>query len=133
MAKNLTIAERNFAVGTFTREIDTIPATSNGFELRMARDAVGGIESKAETTLADLQIDISLDDGATYHPWIWTQINGGVINDRFGNPIKTLIVSGLWPGENDGSGGRRILRQTNVRFTLTVTTPFVASATLNAI
>lgn len=132
MARTITIGQRIFPVGTFSREINTIPVASSGFELRISRNDPNGLATLSGK-VADLLVEISPDDGAHYIPWIPTQLDGGEMLDRFGNTITHVIVSGLWPGEADADGKRKELKQTNVRFTITVIQAFRASATLSDI
>jgi hypothetical protein len=115
MARQLDVPSTTYQPGTYQFTIDHLRPTSDGFYTTLSR------ENWPAGAVGYISCEISSDEGATFHPWFGQDLLGGVILDKFGNPITTVISSGEWPGENDGSGGRRVLRQSDIRVTLTVT------------
>jgi hypothetical protein len=124
VAQSISLGSTSFPQGTQQFLIDTLPANSAGFELTLG---VGPTWESAVGRLFDLKIDISID-GSIFQPWISVSIDGGIVRNKAGVQQSTWTLRGSWPGENDGSGGRRVLRGAILRVTLIVAQAFTATS-----
>ena len=128
MARTLSRASQAYTPGNYGPfAINALTVGDNGFNLTFTRVAwPSGI-------VAIIRVDISMDNGASFTPWIECPMSGGVVLDKLGAVQTAAEISGKWPGENDGSGGRRVLRQTDVRFTAQVLQTITTAITLGPI
>jgi hypothetical protein len=113
MARTFSRGYTAIPAGVRDWEIDGLPGNSEGFRFVMAP---GPAWLAASGPLFTFDIKIALD-GVNFQQWIHVEQPGGPVFDRLGNP-SSFKLSGKWPGENDGSGGRRKLRAANLRLTL---------------
>jgi hypothetical protein len=127
MARTIDIPSQAYTPGEYGPfEINGLGGADNGFELTLTREAwpVG--------LVVTVRIEIS-EDGTTWKPWIVAPMAGGEILGRDGQPLLVARVSGTWPGENDGSGGRRKVRQQKVRMLATVAQALTTAITMDPI
>ena len=127
MAATINRGVTQFPVGSQQFLIDNLPGNAEGFELVLGIGAAWRATSPGP--LARLDVEIALD-GSTFQHWITVQPQGGDVRTPTGAPLDAFSVRGLWPGENDDSGGRRKLRGLSLRATLTVFQAFQAESVL---
>jgi hypothetical protein len=123
MPQTFTRGATNIPAGTWLWEIDGLPNNSEGFTLTLTP---GASWLAASGPLFAFDVEIALD-GVTYRPWFHVERPGGPVRDRQGNDVP-MILQATWPGENDGSGGRRKLRAARLRVVLTALQPFDCTA-----
>jgi hypothetical protein len=129
MAQSITLGPTPVPLGVTAFAIDSLPAGTDGFILVVGRNASWLVAGK----LFDLLLEIALD-GVNFQTWMKCTMNGGAAFDIQGNAVTTWRLSGKWPGENDGAGGRRVLYATDVRITLTTAQAFsITSLNLTAV
>jgi len=113
------VPSNTYAPGTYGPfTLSNIPGNSPGFTL-----VFDNANNWSAGDCLMINIEISQDNGATFKPWISVTFQGQM--------IKPAVVSGEWPGVNDGSGGRRILQQTDVRATAIVLQTITTAITLS--
>lgn len=128
MASSINLGITAIPAGTRVFAINGLPNNSSGFSLVVGRDATW----LTPGTLFSLLLEIALD-GVEFQEWMRCSVAGGAALDKFGQPATRWSLAGTWPGQNDGSGGRQVLRATDVRVTLTVPQSFtVVSVNLQA-
>jgi hypothetical protein len=107
-----SIPSRAYAPGTYTQSLNNIPASQNGVLITFTREAwpIGVVFILTITGLAA---------GSTFviGP---TSYTGGDLIDRDGTVRASSIARWEWPGENDGSGGRRQIDITDVTMSIEV-------------
>lgn len=129
MAASIALGATAIPAGTRVFAINGLPGNSSGFSLVIGRDASWLVAG----TLFSLLLEIAID-GVTFQEWMRCSVAGGAQLDKSGQPATRWSLAGTWPGQNDGSGGRQVLRATDVRITLTVPQAFtVASVSLQAV
>lgn len=119
MAANLSLGQTLVPAGTRSFVIDNIPASSQGFSLRIGRHASWNIAG----TLFSILLEYS-QDGTTFREWYRCDVPGGPAPiSKFGQPVTEWTLLGTWPG--DSVGGVRAKRPAaSLRITLTVPNSF---------
>lgn len=125
MAQQISLGATSFPVGERQYTIDSLPANSEGFEMALGIGA--SWRSTSPGPLFTVVCEIALD-GTTYVPWRTFTAQGGNVLTPTGAQLNTFYVASTWPGENDGSGGRRKLRGQSLRFSVTVHQAFTATS-----
>jgi len=129
MAASLNLGSTPVPAGERVFTIDNLPVNSDGFELRVG---IGPSWLAAVGTLFSLKLEIALD-GVNFREWFTTTVPGGPFLTKEGVQLAEWSLRGTWPGVHDGSAnrmGRRILRGTDLRITLTVAQSFTASSVI---
>lgn len=106
----VNIPSATYPVGTQSWQLNNFQAGINkGFDAVFTPSA-----NWPSGALFDVVIQLSFDGGTTFKDWISTQFTSD------GTSPTPQEVSGMWPGVNDGSGGRKILYPTNIKASMTV-------------
>jgi hypothetical protein len=115
MPREITIASTLYQPGTLTRTVNNIPAARKGVTVTFTRESWPGTPDDivATVTVTGTQGGQTFTIGPFGLP-------GGVVLARDGSSALTSTVGWEWPGENDGSGGRRELKITDVTMAFTV-------------
>lgn len=114
MPRSIVVPERQYDQGQqYQVDINGIPSFKDGFKVTFTRVAwpLGAV--------ANIQIDFATD-GVNFQHWIGATLAGVAAIDE--QPVSGIQAT--WPGENDGSGGRRALAKSEVRATMSVVQTF---------
>lgn len=129
MAQQINLGSTLVPAGQRVFTIDNLPVNSSGFELRVG---IGPTWLAAAGTLFTLKLELALDS-VNFREWIGCTVPGGPSFTKGGAQLTEWVLRGTWPGEHDGSQnrmGRRVLRGTDLRVTLTVAQPFTATSVI---
>ena len=125
MSDTINLGVTPVAVGTQQFLIDGLPGNSVGFELIVG---VGPTWTGAVGRLFNITLEIAIDGGPFQH-WMGSGVDGGILRNKDGSERNFWSLSGTWPGESDGTQmGRRVLRASDLRFTLDVQQAFTATS-----
>lgn len=124
MARTVTIQERDFAPGQYSRSVDSFPADVEELRVTITRVNWPGATSD---TVATLNIAWETGEGARFG------LPGGQLLDKQGQPINTQVLRITVPRDADGSGGRRKRNQVGGTATLEVVQALRAALTVEAL
>lgn len=110
MPRNANIPQNTYAAGTRTFELNNIPQDTVGGRITFTRVAWPNVNP-----LLTIHARYSRDNGSTWLPW-WSVVWAGGDTVKDGVTLPSSSVGFTWPGQNDGSGGREVLRGTDLQF-----------------
>lgn len=126
MAQSIVLGSTSFSTGQRVFLIDGLPADSESFELVLG---IGPNWRSKSGPLFTVFVEIATG-GSGFQPWATFTAQGGNVLTPTGQQLDAFSIRATWPGENDGNGGRRKLRATDLRVTITVLQPFTAESVI---
>ena len=130
MAQSKVVPLREYAVGTYEVELNTLPGNSEGAEIIFTR---AGFPGTSADKLAQIDVYMSRDKGVTWGHVMGNSIPGGVVYQKDGvTPRTTSNMLFTWPGEA-GPNGRVKLKGSDVKIVAQVFITFSTQITLNSI
>lgn len=103
----ITVPSRNYDPGLVSRSVNNIPSSQKGVKISFTRES-WPIGEVARLTIVG---NDALGNPFAIGPF---NLSGGIVNGKDGLPINASSCSWEWPGENDGQGGRREIKITDV-------------------
>ncbi len=127
MAESKTVPLREYTPGTYDVELNTLPGNSEGAEFLFSRPA-----DMPAGQLAQIDVYMSRDNGATWLHVMGSQLSGGVIYNKDGTVATESKMLFTWPGEA-GPNGRVMLKGSDVKVIAVVSQTFSTAITVNPI
>lgn len=128
MAQTITIPSTLYQPGTYGPfELRQLPGNAVGFRVTFTREAW------PEGNVLRVITEWSRNNRASWEPIRDTTFAGGIAIGRDGQPVLTSSITQYWPGENDGTGRRQILRGSDVRITASVAAALQTAVTIEAL
>lgn len=127
MAQTRTIPLREYTPGTYEIELNTLPGNSEGAEIYFSRPVDMPVGQ-----LAQIDVYMSRDNGATWGHVMGSQLSGGIIYNKDGTVAQFSKMLFTWPGEA-GPNGRVMLKGSDVKVIAVVFQTFSTEVTLNSI